>query len=80
MAGQKLSAIVYRFGEASTLSIEARAPRRLYLEGEDKLFWVEFRYLRRERALRSKTWIRTAKVAIAITLVYCLNSDETGCI
>ena len=46
LAGQKLSGIVYRFGEASTLSSEARAPRRLYLEGEDKLFWIEFRYLR----------------------------------
>ena len=30
------------------------------------------------RALRSKTWIRTAKVAIIITLVYCLKFDETG--
>ena len=36
LTGQKLSGIVYRFGEASTLSSEARAPRRLYLEGEDK--------------------------------------------
>ena len=31
-----------------------------------------------QTCLALKTWIRTAKVAIIITLVYCLNSDETG--
>ena len=91
LAGQQLSCIVYRLGEASALSSEARNPRLLYLEGEDKLNRVEFRNFRRgclvknasvcvslpRRALHSMTGVKIVTAAI-ITLVYCLNFDVTG--